>query len=1106
MSDHDDGDHGHHGGAMVPYDPHGGTRGGQQKGKAAMRTRPLSLKQAAALSAAGWVGKRLATRITPIFLVLLFLIGMPLALILDYAAILAIGTGLLIITYAVNRHVSSNEKVARQWAARMTGLVGSGVVWVLSWHAEHAAGMAVLTEPMLLIFWLYGCLAWSWLYLSKFVGTKRTWERAQSDFAPIAAGIGLAGARMVKRIKTPLGDKLIVDVRGTGQSASSVIKSGNVAEQLAAHHGLAPGMATATPSATHAGYIEVSTWSKNPWAKPIPHPGFPDFARKRRNFFGAIPVGLDPETGKDLTITLANEEGGVMWIMVAGTRGGKALELSTPIPTPSGWTTMGEIEDGDLIFDETGSVRTVIHAHDVMHGRPCYEVEFDDGSVIVADGEHLWTTSTRAQRIAATPGRAVPPVTTEHIAATLRTATGHANHAVIVAEPLQYPAADLPLDPYLFGCWLGDGTTAGASITSADQEILDAFTSASHPVTPRAKIHYGIGGGFQAGLRAAGMTLKPGSKHIPEAYLRASVEQRRALLAGLLDTDGHCNGRGQVEFAVTCKALADGYLDLVLGLGYKATMTSRTVRATNGAPGNESIAYGVKFTPGEHSPFRMARKVAAHRPPTARTEARQRYIAAVRPVPSVPVRCLTVSGPSKLYLAGRSCIPTHNTNLLNNVVEHLTDCVDAQGRPLVKLTLIDILKGQKDAINWSPAVHRVFPGPGAVHGALASLQRSADLISARAEANGRRGRSKHVPTADEPADVTIIDEASFLLTKRSTEGRRAIELVQTILKAGASELVLLIIATQRATLDHLGTSDVKANAFGMVVLPVRKPIEQTNIISDWRERGMPDMSTFGGGAKGTALIVLNNDWAAGRIHELHDMMMVRKIALSRVLPEHAASVAEQMAQLAPEVRAAMGADPLLSEPPADGFDDADEPDMFDAPFEEPAIVDPVDAEAEAMIAEAVAAGEIDGDEPDGRPDAPRTEGMDAVDSMQVNVDRMLDVTEWAASKEAAREPHLAAELARRARASAAREDAGAAIPDAALACLVALTESRGDAGFNLRDAQQALAVTGVHLDRPASYYLRILTNQGHLEVASGRPTHGNAVWRLGPLHRKAAAR
>src|SRR5690606_14226310 len=86
-------------------------------------------------------------------------------------------------------------------------------------------------------------------------------------------------------------------------------------------------------------------------------------------------------------------------ILIAGATGaGKALALDTPIPTPDGWTTMGELRVGDQVFDEQGRPCRVIATTPVMHGRPCYEVEFSDGTVIVADADHQWRTTTRAGR------------------------------------------------------------------------------------------------------------------------------------------------------------------------------------------------------------------------------------------------------------------------------------------------------------------------------------------------------------------------------------------------------------------------------------------------------------------------------------------------------------------------------------------------------------------------------------------------------------------------------------------------------------------------------------------------------------------------------------
>ncbi|NYD56982.1 replicative DNA helicase [Nocardioides marinisabuli] len=87
---------------------------------------------------------------------------------------------------------------------------------------------------------------------------------------------------------------------------------------------------------------------------------------------------------------------GQMIIVAARPAMGKALALDTPLPTPTGWTTMGDVAVGDLLYDAQGRPTRVVAATDVMTGRPCYEVEFSDGSRIVADAEHQWLTTALA--------------------------------------------------------------------------------------------------------------------------------------------------------------------------------------------------------------------------------------------------------------------------------------------------------------------------------------------------------------------------------------------------------------------------------------------------------------------------------------------------------------------------------------------------------------------------------------------------------------------------------------------------------------------------------------------------------------------------------------
>ncbi len=84
---------------------------------------------------------------------------------------------------------------------------------------------------------------------------------------------------------------------------------------------------------------------------------------------------------------------GQMIIVAARPGVGKALALDTPLPTPGGWTTMGDVAVGDELLGADGRPTRVVAATEVMLGHPCYEIEFSDGTVIVADAAHQWPTT-----------------------------------------------------------------------------------------------------------------------------------------------------------------------------------------------------------------------------------------------------------------------------------------------------------------------------------------------------------------------------------------------------------------------------------------------------------------------------------------------------------------------------------------------------------------------------------------------------------------------------------------------------------------------------------------------------------------------------------------
>lgn len=347
-------------------------------------------------------------------------------------------------------------------------------------------------------------------------------------------------------------------------------------------------------------------------------------------------------------------------------KNGKALALDTPIPTPSGWTTMGEIGEGDALLDEHGQPCQVTFATPIMRDHDCYRVEFSDGSSVVADAGHQWLTEELRHRYRASVK------TTADIAASITTRRDAArNHRIPVAGALVLPDADLTVDPYVLGVWLGDGDTGQAIITVANQdtELLQHVATAGVAIharttyanrTPRYRL--GSTGAMHsrsevaAALRGMGLI---GNKHIPAAYLRASLGQRVALLQGLMDTDGHVTPKGQCEFTTTRPQIRDGFLELARSLGYKPTAREgvATIAGREIGPKWRIQFHGRR----DRAPFRLARKLLRVSASVRDSRSTHRQIIAVVPVTSVPVRCIQVDSPSHLFLAGEAMVPTHNT-------------------------------------------------------------------------------------------------------------------------------------------------------------------------------------------------------------------------------------------------------------------------------------------------------------------------------------------------------------------------------------------------------------------------------------------------------------
>ncbi len=596
---------------------------------------------------------------------------------------------------------------------------------------------------------------------------------------------------------------------------------------------------------------------------------------------GGISLGV-PTGFKDLDEITNGLHAGQMIIVAARPGVGKALALDTPLATPSGWTTMGDVAVGDLLIDNHGKPTRVVAATDVMVDRPCYEVEFSDGTVLVADEQHQWLTETRASRRSAQNAKTgynryknqktfAEVRTTAEIASTVRCATadGRVNHSVVNAKPLDLPTQDLLVPPYTLGAWLGDGSTACAQFTTADPEIIMLIeaeglvavpSNSAHlryslklapedPVAPRDCVvcgksfvpftsqvrtcgqscggkarfmsdpvpaptcsHCGgpsIGlrlcqkcrneyGTVQGRLRTVGVL---GNKHIPVQYLRGSEAQRRAVLAGLLDTDGTVTAGGSVQFSVTNERLVRDAQELVVSLGYRCQMSTKRV---NGRTEASSTAFTLTFSTDDEV-FGLTRKAMLHKERRAsKSTARSgsRYIVDVRPIASVPVRCVEVDNADHMYLAGHSMVPTHNSTL---GMDFLRSCSITHGMASVmfslemskteivmrllsaeaKIKLGDMRSGKMTDDDWTKLARRMSE----ISEAPLFIDDSPNLTMMEIRAKARRLKQKH------DIRLIVIDYLQLMSSGKKVESRQQeVSEFSRSLKLLAKELEVPVVA------------------------------------------------------------------------------------------------------------------------------------------------------------------------------------------------------------------------------------------------------------------------------------------------------------------------
>jgi hypothetical protein len=389
------------------------------------------------------------------------------------------------------------------------------------------------------------------------------------------------------------------------------------------------------------------------------------------------------------------EDGPEGWCMDLWARGHfKAVDVNEFVPTPGGWKKHGDLEIGDYVFSPSGEQTKVTARTEVFTDADCYRVTFNDKTSVVVSGDHLWEVWSKSRRrIPGTKNKRFlrdSSVFSTRVLASLSHSPDN-RMAIRLPDALEYSNDLLPVDPYVLGCWLGDGTSENGAITLCEEELVQNINA----------VGYETGTPWALGTRTVyGLSPKLrqlcvlNNKHIPERYLNSNKALRLALLQGLMDTDGTCDPRGTATFCNKSDRLAADVYDLVAGLGMNPH-----IRKHFGKVNDEPYPFWqVSFQAYKDiPPFRLKRKIANC---AEKRTFNYRYITSVAPCDTIPVSCIQVEAGNGLYLVGKSLITTHNSTIktiartIQRMAKYPNKCtmIASHTRPAAKKFLRSIMQ------------------------------------------------------------------------------------------------------------------------------------------------------------------------------------------------------------------------------------------------------------------------------------------------------------------------------------------------------------------------------------------------------------------------------
>lgn len=326
---------------------------------------------------------------------------------------------------------------------------------------------------------------------------------------------------------------------------------------------------------------------------------------------------------------------------------GKALYFKTPILTKAGFKEHGELQLGDYVIGENGKWVKVL----LNHGNHVIEssrVIMSSKEELIASNQHEWVVycdREKYRKKGQKTKRRKEILETKDLLIKQRR-----NPAIKADIKIKGRKQNLPIDPYILGCWLGDGHSRQGVLTVGKEDI-EHFKKLGEHREVKPGIYRVLIESLSKLLRINNLIL---NKHIPEIYFKSSIEQRFELLRGLMDTDGYIDSRGNCEFTQKESSLANQVYLLIRTLGIKPSINTYPATLNGKVVGNKQR---ICFRTNELV-FGLKRKLDLI-PNSNRKDSKFYFIKKVEPIGLKEVNCIEVEG--GVYLAGKSLILTHNS-------------------------------------------------------------------------------------------------------------------------------------------------------------------------------------------------------------------------------------------------------------------------------------------------------------------------------------------------------------------------------------------------------------------------------------------------------------